>query len=372
MKRTLIPLWLGAALALTSQTTQAAGSATVRLANESIRMYPGDCSCGFGLTWTISFSSFYTEDPPSANGEFAPLPQPATYSHWSWLVLEDPSLFASTTYAELDLPATDANGNGTPDFFEVGQSVSTGSSGTYAIVWGSGYGVLNLQWSRAAGSRFGSCLLTMNDSILGLMGPFTHTFELVEPLTGTLTYTPGSNSVAGTISLAQTGQPATPLTGPITLLKSETNRFNLLTLTGGNWTNQTATFTFGDGQLTRNPGQPTLYQGSLQNPGGAYRSWKLSIVDTNDANANGIPDLSDDPIAVVPPRRPLLSLAHAQTHLRLRVSGDVGRLHLVQEAPSPSPTNWTTVQSLTLTNDPQFLTLPLPATSPTFWRVTAQ
>ena len=50
-------------------------------------MNPGDCSCGFGLVWTISFSSFYTENPPSANGEFAPLPQPAAYSHWSWLVL---------------------------------------------------------------------------------------------------------------------------------------------------------------------------------------------------------------------------------------------------------------------------------------------
>ncbi|MGC3957059.1 MAG: hypothetical protein QM813_03570 [Verrucomicrobiota bacterium] len=371
MKPTLILLWLSTALAIMPSATLATGSATVQLSNESIRMYPGDCSCGFGLTWTISFSSFYTEDPPNANGEFAPLPQPATYSHWSWLVLEDPSMFASTTYAELNLPATDGNGNGTPDFFEVGQSVSTGSSGTYAIIWGPGYGVLNLQWSRTAGSRFGTCLLTMNDSILGLMGPFTHTFELIEPFAGTLTYTPGSNTVTGMISLAQTSQGA-PVTGPVALVKSETNRFNLLTFTGGNWTNQSETFAFDGGQLTRNPGHPTLYQGSLQNPGGNYRTWKLSIVDTNDANANGIPDLSDDPFTIAPPRRPLLALSHAQAHLQLRVSGDVGRTHLVQEAASPSTTSWTTVQSLTLTNDPQFLTLPLPAKSPTFWRVMVQ
>jgi len=372
MKRTLIPLWLGVALAIIPLSTRAAGTAAVLLSNQSVRMYPGDCSCGFGLTWTISFSSFYTENPPSANGEFAPLPQPATYSHWSWLVLEDPSMFASTTYAELNLPATDANGNGIPDFFEVGQAVSIETSGTYAIIWGPGYGQLTFQWTRAAGSRFGSCLLTMTDSILGQMGPFSHTFELVEPLAGTLTYTAGSNSVTGTISLAQAGQASGPLTGPVAALKSETNRFNLLTLASANWTNQTEVFAFGDCQLTRDLGHPTVYRGLLQNPGASYRSWKLTIVDTNDANANGIPDFSDDPVPDTPPRRPGLSLSNAQTHLVLRIGGDVGRPHLVQAAASPNATNWTTVQSLTLTNDPQNVTLPLPIASPTFWRVKAQ
>ncbi len=372
MKRTLLPLWLGVALAIIPLSTHAAGPATVRLSNESVRMYPGDCSCGFGLVWTISFSSFYTENPPSANGEFAPLTQPASYTHWSWLVLEDPSMFASATYAELNLPAADANGNGTPDFFEVGQAISTGSSGIYMVIWDPGYGQLTFQWTRSAGSRYGSCVLTMIDPILGEMGPFTHSFELVEPFAGTLTYTAGSNSVAGTISLAQNGQASGPLTGPLALQKSETDRFNLLTLAGGDLTNQTDVFTFGDCQLTRDPGHPTVYQGSLQNPGGAYRSWRLSIVDTNDVNANGIPDFSDDPAIVTPPRRPALSLSHAQTHLVLRVSGDVGRPHLVQEAASLNATTWSTVQSLTLTNDPQFLTLPLPTASPTFWRVGAQ
>src|SRR5690242_15155811 len=66
MKRTLIVLSLGAALVRFSLPAQAAGSAPVRLANESVRMYPGDCSCGFGLVWTISFSSGYTEDPAQA------------------------------------------------------------------------------------------------------------------------------------------------------------------------------------------------------------------------------------------------------------------------------------------------------------------
>ena len=370
MKRTWILSGIIAALAHTSLSGYAAGPVPVQLANESVRMYPGDCSCGFGLVWTISFSSAYTENPLWANGEFAPLPQPATYSHWSYLVLEDPSMFASTTYAELNLPSEDSNGNGISDFFEVDRAVSIGSSGTYAVIWSPGYGQLQFQWTRAAGSRNGSCVLTMIDPILGQMGPFTHTFELVEAYSGSLTYTAGSNSVSGTISITRAAEDA--LTGPMTLQKIATNRFNLLTLTGGNWTNQAEVFAFDDVLLTRDPGQPTVYQGRLQNPGGTYRSWRLSIVDTNDTNANGIPDFTDDPITITPPRRPVLSLSNAQTHLHLRVSGDLGRLHLVQQATNLATPNWVTLQSFTLTNDPQSISLSLPSSSPTFWRVKAQ
>ena len=369
MKQTLICLWLGAALVIIPRLARG-GTAQAHLSNNSVRMYPGKCSCGFGLTWTMYFSSFFTEDPTQANGEIAPLNQPAARTHWTYLVLEDPSLFASATYAELDLPTADANGNGTPDFFEVNQAISASSSGTYSVIWSPGYGQLMFQWTRAAGSPQGSCRLTMIDPILGQMGPFTHAFELTG-YTGELDYSPGTNSITATIRLEKDGPASDVLEGAMSLVKVATNRFNLLTLLGGNWTHQTEVFSFGDCQLTRDPAHPTLYLGTLQNIGGAYGSWKLSIVDTNDANGNGIPDFSDD-VAAVTPRRPVLSLSSVQTHLLLSVSGDVGHTHLVQEATSPNSTDWTTVQNLTLTNDPQTVTLPLPTSSPTFWRVKAQ
>jgi hypothetical protein len=371
MKQILICVWLGAALVIIPVSTAAAGPARAQLSNNSIRMYPGDCSCGGGLDFIMSFSSFFTEDPAQANGELAPLPQPATRTHRTYLVLEDISMVASASYAELDLPMADVNGNGTPDFFEVDRAVSASSSGTYAVIWDPGYGQLLFQWTRSAGSPRGSCLLTLTDPILGPMGPFTHTFELTN-YTGELSYTPGSNNVTGTISLARAGQASAAMEGAISLVKAPTNRFNQLMLAGGNWTNQTEVFAFGDCELTRDPAHPTLYQATLQNAGGAYGSWKLSIVDTNDANGNGIPDFSDDVATVTPPRRPMLSLSSAQTHLLLSVSGDVGRTHLVQEATSPHSTDWNTVQNLTLTNDPQVVTLPLPTSSPTFWRVEAR
>jgi hypothetical protein len=368
MKRRWIAAGLAATLLVMPLPVLAAGTAQVRVSNKSVRMFPGDCSCGFGLIWTISFSSFYTEYPSQANGELAFSPTPGSRSHWSYLVLEDPSLTAGTTYVELDLPlAADADGNGTPDFLEVARPVATTSSGTYAVIWGPGYGALTLHWTRSAGDRQGSCQLYMLDPVLGEMGPFNHTFELIEQA-GTFSYNVSSTHVTGTIRVAKTGDPSELLEGPVVLTRSPTNRFNLLTLAGGGWTNQVEVFTFADCLLTRDSAHPAAYSGTLANPHGSYRFWHLAIVDTNDANKNGIPDLSDD-TAVHPPRRPLLSLARTSTQLRLRLSGEVGRTHLVQEAAAPNAVTWTTVQGITLTNDPQEIVLPLPNHSPAFWRV---
>ena len=369
MKHILKTSLLGLGLSALPVAVLASAPAQAYLSNDSVRMYPGDCSCGFGLTWTLHFSSFFTEDPGLADGEIAPAAQPATHSHYAFLVLVDPSTVASTTFARLDLPSGDVNGNGTQDFFEANVPVTTATTGYYENIWGNGQ--LTLEWTRSAGSIVGSCVLTMIDPILGRLGPYNHSFELAA-FSGELTYTPGSNYVTGNIQLQKTGQPAEVLAGPISLIKVDTNRFNQLSLVSGTWTNQAIQFSFNGGELARDPANPSVYRGLLQNPTGSYRSWTLAILDSNDADGNGIPDLSDDLITVSPPRRPALALALTGGQLSLRISGDLNRTHLVQEAVAPDATNWTTVHSLTLTNDPHVVTLPLPAQSPAFWRVLAQ
>lgn len=355
------------ALAFASLSSTA-GPAQVQLRNHSIRMNSGPCSCGFGLVWHMHFSTFFTEEPSQANREIAPLPQPAPRSHWSYMILEDPSMYAAPTYIELDFPDADANSNGINDFFEAGQSVAAGSSGTYVVIWGPGYGQLQFEWNRPAGSRLGSCILTMFDPILGQMGPFVHTFELVEAYTGTLTYTPGLTTVAGMLSIARDGQ--TPLTSPVTLTRSDTNRFDSLTLWGGQLSTGNEHFGFGDCLLLRHPGQPTNYFATLENPGGSYRSWLLAVTDSNDADGDGIPDLSDDPFAL--PRRPALSLVRHAGELQLQISGDLGRTHIVEQASPSVLSAWTDVRTLVLTNDPQTIVLPIPETSAAFWRVRAE
>jgi len=193
--------------------------------------------------------------------------------------------------------------------------------------------------------------------------------------------TPGSNTVSASLNLTQTGNATKTLQGPIAFVKSTTDRFNTLTNQPGGWTNATLQpFSFDSEVFSRGiPTWPTNYAGYVYfadgDPSTAapdYQLWVLSIDDTNDANANGIPDFSDDPASVTPPRAPHLSLARGATNLLLTISGSVGHTNQIQAIGSLASTNWQMTQSFLQTNDPQVVSLPLPAGTVKFWRVVAQ
>jgi hypothetical protein len=367
MKRLFILLTAG--WFLLSASSQGAETAHVRLYCMSLHFQQGTTYGG-----TLNLSSV---GGPPYNGELMP------YSGRTWasgLALVWSGMGDSgTIYVNLP-PTVDANGNGFDDFFEVSQGVAaTVPSGTYST---STYfsGTLTATWSRAAGSKNGTCVLNLNDSLWGSLGNFTCPFELIE-YTGPLTYTSGSNTVSASINLTQTGNPAKTLRGPITFVKSTADRFNTLTNQAGGWTNAALqTLSFDSEVFSRHvPTWPTNYAGYVYfadgDPSTAspdYRLWVLSIDDTNDANANGIPDFSDDPATVIPPRTPHLSLRTGSANLLLTISGDVGHTNLVQEIGALTSTNWLTTLSLLQTNDPQVVSLPLPAGTVKFWRVVAQ
>ncbi len=358
-----------AALSLLPLNLTSGATAQAKLYNRSIQMHQGACSCGFGLIYYLHFSTFNTDDPSLANEELAPQPQPAGFTHWSFMILEDPSMYGSTTLAQLDVPKTDSNGDGIPDIFDTTQNVSAGTQGTYENDWGTQ--VIIAIWARTAGSTRGSCKITLKDSILGELGPFQNTFDVVQ-YQGTLAYTPGSNSVAATISLAKVGDAGLKLAGPIDLQKSPTNRFNQLTFESATWTNNlNGPMTFSAGTLNRDLERGTNYTAALQSWDSSYVGWTLSVDDPNDSNHNGIPDLSDD-LAVPPPRAPALALSSSPTDLRLTIHGDVGRTHRILEASSPASTAWIPIKTVQLTSDPQVISLPLPSGQPKFWRVEAQ
>jgi hypothetical protein len=316
------------------------------------------------------------------NGELAP-DWGGSYTHSTDLVLTD-ELFGGELpgIMFLNVPDTgDANGNGFSDFFEVSQPASATSSGTFNIS-GLGSGTVRASWGRAAGSHWGSCVLTLKQSGLVTFDVFTHSFELIE-YAGPLAYTPGSNTVTGSVNLTQTDNAGYQMQGPAQFVKTPTDRFNELTLRPGNWTNENSqTLAFTDDIYLRDSAWPTNYYGYVdfydpENPTAyyPYGTWILSIDDLNDANHNGIPDFSDDP-QVTPPSRPSLTLRSGSTNLWLTISGDVGRVHQVQESlslpSSRTATNWQTVLSVTLTNSPQVVSLPLPSSTTRFWQVRAQ
>ena len=100
-------------------------------------------------------------------------------------------------------------------------------------------GTVKAIWSRAAGSKDGTCTLQMKSAMFGQLPDFVHAFEIIE-FTGPLNYTPDTNKVSGTLTLTQTGDSTSLLAGPIGFTKSLTNRFDKLTLQHEVWTNASA------------------------------------------------------------------------------------------------------------------------------------
>jgi hypothetical protein len=363
-------LWL--AIFLSPVISQAAGIAQARMYCFSPRFQQSDDQIGF-FTLALTTLSF------GINGELAFGDFFGTgASHSTFLTLTD-EVFGDE-YAgamALDVPdGGDANENGYPDFFEVAQAVNATSSGVYDID-SFGNGLVSASWSRAAGSPLGVCVLTFQNSSFGNL-VFSPAFQLLE-YTGPLTYNPGSNTVSGTVNLTQTGNSTSEMQGPVQFEKVSTNRFNLLVLQPGAWSNSAMqTLTFTNDLFFRDSDWPTNYGGYFDfqdwdpnTPDPDYVVWGLSIDDTNDVNHNAIPDFSDDPQSALP-RRPLLSLTLTSSNVLLTIHGDVGHLHQVQETLALPTTNWQTVASITLTNDPQSVSLPPSAAGTRLWRVLAQ
>lgn len=312
------------------------------------------------------------------NGELAPTFTSPT--HFSYLEVTD-ELFGGYLggYLEMNVPSGgDANRNGWPDFFEVAQPVSATSAGNYTIP-GLGSGTVQASWGRAAGESVGTCILKFKPNTYYTWETFTHTFELLE-YTGPLTYTPASNTVPATVALQRTGNDTILLGGLASFVKVATDRFNKLTLQTGSWTNEVQQeLLFTANLLDRDPEYPTNYYGYFDfadgDPNTAdpdYATWVLSIDDLNDADHDGIPDFSDDPAAVSPPRSPRLSLAPGVTNLWLTISGTVGATSHIQSTTNLASPDWQPVLTVKLTNDPQTVSLPRPVCDASFWRVVAE
>jgi len=309
-----------------------------------------------------------------------------SYLYSAYLELTDFTFGGETLQGtlEVDLPdVQDADGDGFDDFFQVARPVdSVATSGSYNFqVYGAGN--CTATWSRAAGSKDGSCVFRMKLDGFSTT-TFSHSFEVIE-YTGPLAYTPGYTNVLANLRVTQTGNPANVIQGPCQFVKLASDPYNDLTISDGTWTNtalQPLNYAEdsqgGMGDLSRYPDWPTNYYGWVVMQDGDpntaeadYVSWNLSIDDANDADHDTIPDLSDDPQAA-PAQQPILTLALTADHVLLTIAGDVGRVHEIQRLTDLSSTNWQPVQSVTLTNNPQTVSLALPTGNSSFWRVRAQ
>ena len=338
-----------AGLVLLSTASYGAETARARLYCLSPRFQAATADDSYGFLWRLDLTTLSSGD----NGELALDFFNSGYNHSTYIDLYSEYYEETEPGAmAMDVPSGgDANGNGFPDFWEVSQGVNGLTSS--GVIQCSGFGIndyLTATWHRNAGSATGTCAITFPDPNNPFNDiTFVHTFELIE-YTGPLTYTPGSNTVSATVNLTHTGNPASTFQGPIAFGKSTADHFNMLTNQPGTWTNAAQqTLAFAREIFSRNPVWPTNYAGYVyfadgdpSTAGLDYGVWVLSIDDTNDANANGIPDFSDDPAVMLPPRAPRLSLAPGATNFWLTISGDVGHTNLIQRINSLAATNWQT------------------------------
>ncbi len=368
---------------LSSIAARGAETARARLFCLSLQFAQATAFDSYGFQWRMNLTTLSS----GINGELAPYFLTTNYTHSAYVEIYS-ELYDTTDQGAigLDVPyGGDANNNGFDDFFEVAQGVTNLTSAGVLLsstFYPSGAS-FQATWNRAAGSATGTCSFQVDDPDNYFNNlQFTFPFTLLE-YTGPLVYTPGSNTVVAAVNLTQHGDnlaSSNTLQGPIVFDKSTADPFNMLTNQPGVWTNAAMqALAFTNGLFLHDFTYPTNYYGYVvfndfdpNTPDPDYIWWELSIDDTNDANANGIPDFSDNPVVARPPRAPQLALLPGMTNLWLTVSGDVGRTNLVQEVDSLAGTNWLTVWTFVTTNQTQTIPLPLPVSGTAFWRVLTQ
>jgi hypothetical protein len=283
-----------------------ARTAAARLNCLSLRFLPAIVSF-LGQNYTLALTSLADPSPP--NGELFPQFDPLDFSHSSDFRLGAPNPADSINGSIfLDVPmASDVDRDGVADFFQISQGVgSPQTQGEYFT--DTDDGTVTATWNRAAGSKTGACRLILRSTTLGQLADFTNTFELLE-YSGPLTYTPGSSNVTGVVQFTQTLSTSNTLTGPILFMRSLTNRLNELQFSNGRWTNTVGrALSYNSGVLKRVSvsssnyfGGWTFQDGDLVTTGADYFDWILAVRDTNDADGDGVPDLSDDPSSVSGP-----------------------------------------------------------------------
>jgi len=348
----------------------ATNNASVRLACLSIRLLPASAR-QFGWDYTMEFTTGPSADA-TPNNELAVVNDPSLPDHGSLYRFYDPS-FPDPLVGEFYLntpPFSDQNQDGFDDFFEPSQGVTNETTAGVIYDFTGSEGQVTALWNRPANSRTGTCRITLNTAWAANLS-FTHRFELLE-FTGSLAYTIAGTNANGFLQLAETDHNTNTVAGAVSLIRTNTD---FLLLSAGAWSNALEQ-SFGylaDSGLGR---QGTNYlefvqftEGNPSDGGNDYLYWVMLIGDANDANGNGIPDLSDPEVAR---RQPVLALSLAGDQLLLRVSGDLPMAYDLQQIGALTQTNWTIFRSLSLTQDPQVVTIPRPVAGAGYWRLRTQ
>lgn len=287
----------------------------------------------FGESFELRLTSLSSEEP--ANGELFPEPGGDSSSYTSGVVL---SSIALSEPAEgllwMEIPELgDRNRNGLDDFLEVSLDVPTTTTvGDYSSDFDNGR--VTAVWTRPAGSSVGTCQLHLSGLISGLEADFSSTFELIEYV-GPLSYEVAGNGPSGSLQLQRAPTGSTTISGPVQFSRVSNTA---LVLEAGSWVNSNGQKLEFDQALLEGVPLPAngyaaeflFVDGDPGTVAADFLTWILLLKDPNDADHDGVADLSDTP-AAPPAAAPVFTRIHFdQTGVVLAWTG-LGQL---QSAPS--------------------------------------
>jgi hypothetical protein len=382
--------WLVLLLACARLNTLAAtNTANLHLFDRHVWLDRGEARVLGQVISEIVFSSLFDFEP--ANGEFVYSEDaPPGASHATYFLLTDvtlPGFPGIPGELAMELPVDlDDDADGIPDFHQVTNAVSGSRSDGFFVIYDPSdpnqlldSGSVSVQWNRNGGESRGTCVVTLlGEQFITAPLPFTHPFEIAE-YAGTYTYIPSSSPVLGNIDAVQIGHPDRRIDGPLAL-ELWPGGFSIdgAEILASIWPNAMGReYTVDAGYLERAAEFPVEYFGELLWSDNdlataelfGYGTYFIGIDDPNDHDSDGIPDLTDPPGNAVLPR---LALRRAGDDFVLEIEGELNQTFQLQTAPAlTTDPGWTQVDSITLTNSPQTISLPSPTASARFWRLAA-
>ena len=223
-----------------------------------------------------------------------------------------------------NLPTTDSNGNGVPDFMERQNSCNLSFSGT--TYYDQPPGVISSftgTLTRSAGSTLGSYTVYFPSSGASISGTWA-----IGHVEGAATYTRrASSSLQFNLTATELDGTVNSLVGSTTFAVNGANQITLAPFTatesnGATYRTSQSTTLVRSG--TRFVGSLNLDDGNPQTSWQDFKNWSLEITDTNDYDGNGIPNISDSPA------RPTLSLTKGTGNISLNLNHQPNQAYVIE------------------------------------------
>jgi hypothetical protein len=231
------------------------------------------------------------------SGELKPIP-PGSRTYLTDYIFSTDGTYAGVIEygsASVILTNIDSDTNGFPDVIQLNKLGNSPITGTATSDWNYyGYKMiytLSGTLTRAAGSSTGTYSLTLTSSLV------TNTMAgsiYLSHCSGMVTYTPGSSNVTMAAMVVQADGSTYNVAGTTSYIINSTNQITVAACT---LSNASQSYSLNSFVLQRGGtsyrGNVNEVDGNLKTSWPDYTNWWVEVVDTNDANGNGIPDLSD-------------------------------------------------------------------------------